>query len=447
MPYMPTISIVTPSFNQADYLEECIESVLGQGYQGLQYVIMDGGSTDGSVEIIKKYEKHLTYWQLCSDGGQYKAVSEGFRRTSGEIMAWLNSDDKYHPLAFAKIASVFEDHPEVKWLTGRKSFWDASGNLTKIENDLAVFSRRKFLEGNFDKPYIQQESTFWRRSLWNQAGGHLADNVSLAGDLELWLRFFRYAPLHTVDTLLGGYRFHHGQRGVTNADAYFREGTALLLNEMHLSQTSLEELPAPPPHIRISRERLSTFLHSNDITLTHPNRTGCWCEYTEDCMAAANALLKEHRVDAADFWQNEISLFSLAKPRAAWLLGETLEALDQINSYVYKLLGTGRRFEAAGENAEALRCYREAFETAPTSPSVCECLLLCLWNIQDRGEALGLLPGILSSHSHNHAVVSAAFTILTGCGAREQARGVCDEFLMSNPHDTEIQMLRKSLES
>jgi glycosyltransferase involved in cell wall biosynthesis len=102
---LPKISIVTPSFNQGEFLEECIDSVLSQNYPNLEYIIMDGGSTDISILIIKKYEKYLTYWQSQPDGGHYAALNQGFNKTTGEIMAWLNSDDKYHPNAFFKVAA------------------------------------------------------------------------------------------------------------------------------------------------------------------------------------------------------------------------------------------------------------------------------------------------------------------------------------------------------
>jgi len=114
-------------------------------------------------------------------------------------------------------------YPDIQWLTGRTNLWNENGNLFCVADSLSVFSRRKFLELNFGKPCIQQESTFWKRSLWEQAGGTLDADASLAGDLELWLRFFRYASIYTVDTFLGGYRRNDGQRGVLYAQEYLEE--------------------------------------------------------------------------------------------------------------------------------------------------------------------------------------------------------------------------------
>ncbi len=436
---LPKITIITPSLNQAEYLEECIESVLEQGYPNLEYVIMDGGSTDGSVEIIKKYEKHLTYWQSCPDGGLYQAVTEGFRRTSGEIMAWINSDDKYHPLAFTKVAAVFSNNPDIDWLTGRKSFWDASGNLSKVEQRLGIFSRKKFLAGDFDKPYIQQESTFWRRSLWEAAGGCLAPDARLAGDLELWLRFFRHAQLHTVDTLLGGYRFYGDQRGVTLADQYYQESLTFFAQEkksLELGQ-STSYFPAIPKVLSVEKQELAALPGSH----AYPNHVRCWAEYTEDLLLCTNNMITERRYSLAPFWLHEIELFCLLKPRAACLLRSAIEALGQgwkqLESTCYK----ASAHEQAGRADTAATLYREGYDLDPGHAPAVAGLLRCLQQCGNSCEALGLLPSILSLHAHDGDVVAVAVTILSGYGALEQALGVCQEFVSVNPHDERILQL------
>ncbi len=445
-PTIPSISIVTPSFNQAEYLEECIESVLEQGYPRLEYVIMDGGSTDGSVEIIKKYEKYLTYWQSCPDGGQYWAVTEGFRHTTGEIMAWLNSDDKYHPLAFAKVACTFVTYPNVSWLTGKKSFWDAAGNLTRIEERPAVFSRRKILEGHFNKPYIQQESTFWRRSLWEQSGASLDTSLLLAGDLELWCRFFRCALLYTVDTLVGGYRFHAGQRGVALATEYLAEAGGCIAREQHLCSQPLQSLPGPPPPLEISREQLATFVSKNNISGKRPNHTSCWCEYTEDLIALATDMCRKTDVQDPSFFINEVSRFSIVKPRAAWVLRQHIQWLQDAWHQLGMVRDEGSRREAEGRYSEALKRYYEAFELAPSVAATAQDLLRCLLAIGNYSGALGILPVILERHVHEAGVVSIASEILCRCGAYDQAAEVCKEFLMVDPHNEEIRNFLRSLE-
>src|SRR6185369_2074543 len=142
----PSVSIVTPSFNQGHYLEQCIDSILSQNYPNLEYIIIDGGSTDGSVEIIKKYEKHLTYWQSQPDNGHYSAVNEGFARATGDILCWLNSDDLFHKDGLFKVASVFKGHEDVEFITGKRVGFDAEGNLLSYGHELYGWCRERLLD-------------------------------------------------------------------------------------------------------------------------------------------------------------------------------------------------------------------------------------------------------------------------------------------------------------
>lgn len=247
---LPIISIVTPSYNQSEFLEECIDSVLSQGYPHLQYVIMDGGSTDGSVEIIKKYEKHLTYWQSQSDDGQYAAIDQGFTKTSGAIMAWINSDDKYHNDAFFKVAALFNKHKEAEWLMGRPTGWNRAGLLDDIVSEVPQWSREYILSKQWlaSNLWIQQESTFWKRSLWEKAGGKLRLDLKIAGDFELWVRFSRHAQLFVVDTLLGGFRSYDSNRSKLLWQKYLQEIDQVINGEFDRIQRGkyTTSLPAPP---------------------------------------------------------------------------------------------------------------------------------------------------------------------------------------------------------
>lgn len=231
----PTLSVVTPSYNQGQFLEDAIRSVVEQDYRDLEYVVIDGGSTDGSVEIIRKYAHRLAYWSSDPDQGQYDAINKGFARTNGEIMAWLNSDDKYMPWAFSIVADIFRSYPEVQWVTTvHPLMWNMTGQATSIDFT-GGFHRTAFLKGgNFPvkgshgKRWIQQESTFWRRSLWERAGGRLDLSFKLAADFDLWARFFEHADLYGVRALLGGFRSHGNQRSVQLRDAYMAEAEAVL---------------------------------------------------------------------------------------------------------------------------------------------------------------------------------------------------------------------------
>lgn len=215
----PKISIVTPSFNQGEFLEETIRSVLDQNYPNLEYIIIDGGSTDDSVEIIKKYEKYLTYWVSEPDRGHGHALNKGFELATGEIMAWLNSDDKYLPWTFETVAEVFNAFPEVQWIQGNPASWDVKGRLVSASNNQR--NLMDFLIGRY--AWIQQESTFWRRSLWHQSGGYINEDYQFMVDGELWSRYFLVAELYRVDMILGGFRHHTQNRSKENYDKCHEE--------------------------------------------------------------------------------------------------------------------------------------------------------------------------------------------------------------------------------
>ena len=231
---LPKISIVTPSYNQSEYLENCILSVLSQDYPNIEYIIMDGGSSDDSKTIIEKYADRLFYWQSRKDKGQYWAINEGFQRSTGEIMTWLNSDDILDPYAFRISASLFARQPELDWITGRPASINSPGSTLNISTSkLPQWTRKTYLvDGKYKSPFIQQEGTFWRRSLWQRSGGRLDTRYSLAGDLELWTRFFRHAPLHIIDYGLAFYRVHGQNRAIKFMDQYLLEAERIVELEL-----------------------------------------------------------------------------------------------------------------------------------------------------------------------------------------------------------------------
>jgi len=236
---LPKISIVTPSFNQGEFLEATIKSVLSQEYPNLEYIIIDGGSTDGSVDIIRKYEDRLHFWCSEPDGGHYDAVNKGFEMSTGEIMAWLNSDDMFYPWTLQTVASIMSQFPQIEWLTSlNPGVWDREGFCIKIQPILG-YSKESFLEGSHlpgvssstSLGCIQQESSFWRRSLWQKAGSCIRNQFQLAGDFDLWSRFYIHADLFGVVSPLGGFRKHESQRSHGNPEQYIKEANASL-NEM-----------------------------------------------------------------------------------------------------------------------------------------------------------------------------------------------------------------------
>jgi glycosyltransferase involved in cell wall biosynthesis len=220
-PAWPRVTIVTPVYNGEQYLEETITSILNQGYPNLEYIIVDDGSTDNTVEIIKKYEQHLAWWASQPNQGMYATLNRGFARSSGEIMGWLNANDKLHTDGLFVAGSVFRDLPDVEWITGRPTIFSEQG-MTVIVKDVPRWSRYRFLAGA--NRTIQQESTFWRRSLWDKAGGYVDDSGKFGNvsDFELWVRFFRHAQVYPVDALIGGWRAHSDSGSSQDMEKYYR---------------------------------------------------------------------------------------------------------------------------------------------------------------------------------------------------------------------------------
>jgi len=203
----PRISIVTPNLNGGRFLERTILSVINQGYPNLEYIVIDGGSTDDSVEIIKKYEDHISYWRSEKDHGIYDALNFGFQLATGDLMGWLNSDDVYHENALALVCKLFSVSPTVQWITGATSWIDHHNHVVKVKPS-RDWTKTDVLAGHWK--YIQQESTFWTAKAWHHAGSCFNLRWKYAGDFDLWLRLFEDNQLYVCDTLLGSFRMHDG---------------------------------------------------------------------------------------------------------------------------------------------------------------------------------------------------------------------------------------------
>ena len=218
----PRISVVTPSFNQAEFLGSTLRSVITQGYPELEYVVIDGGSTDESLSIIERHEADLACWVSEPDEGHAHALNKGFAKTTGEIMCWINSSDMHYPWTLETVAEIFSQLPQVDWILGVPSQFDVRG-LPRLIASKSGRNAYDVLSGDYR--WIQQESVFWRRSLWERAGGQLDQSLKCAADFELWLRFFRLAPLHDVGTVLAGYRVHGNRLGEAADGLYEREAS------------------------------------------------------------------------------------------------------------------------------------------------------------------------------------------------------------------------------
>ncbi len=238
---IPVISLVTPNLNYADFLDAAMRSVLEQRCPNLEYIVVDGGSTDGSIDIIRRYEQRLAHWETRPKRGQYADITAGFARSTGEIMGWLNSDDMHLPWTLRAVGEIFQSLPNVEWISTLKpGHWDCTGYNLGFSS-VSGFSKEAFMDGRYlparataaslpQISYIQQESTFWRRSLWEKAGGYVSQDFGMAGDFELWSRFYRHTELFGVDIPLAGFRHQHRQQSAQ--PGRYAEQSGVLLDEL-----------------------------------------------------------------------------------------------------------------------------------------------------------------------------------------------------------------------
>lgn len=212
----PKISIVTPSFNQGKYLEKTILSVIEQDYPNLEYIIIDGGSTDNSVEIIKKYEKHLAYWVSEPDQGQSHAINKGFRLATGEIFGWLNSDDWYHPGALQAVACAFAANPDAGAVVGASEMVAETGQVMPVAS--FPVTRESFC--HWIERYFMQPSCFFSQRAWALCGP-LDETLHLVMDLDLWFNISDKFNFVTIENMLSHCFVHSDAKTVSrNAEAY-----------------------------------------------------------------------------------------------------------------------------------------------------------------------------------------------------------------------------------
>ncbi len=213
----PLITIVTPSYNQSRYLEQTIRSVLAQDYPSIEYFVIDGGSTDSSVEIIQKHEKQLAGWASEKDKGQAEAINKGFQRAGGEFIAWLNSDDLYQPGAIRTAIETFQKHPEAGLVYGDVLSIDENSRSFNLQT-FRPFSLTDLMAFNI----ISQPAVFMRRSVLEQAG--LLDlSYHLLLDHQLWLRMARLAPMVYIPETLAAARYHAEAKNLARTADFGRE--------------------------------------------------------------------------------------------------------------------------------------------------------------------------------------------------------------------------------
>lgn len=234
----PLISVITPSYGQAQFLEDTIRSVLGQDYPRIEYIVCDGGSTDGSVEVIRRYEDRIAWWCSEPDSGQSEAINKGFARATGEIVAWINSDDRYVPGAFQAVTEAFARHPEAGMIYGDLGIINEAGEaIDRFRTRPYVFADQLT-----QRLTIPQPASFWRADVLRRLGGVRTD-LHYAMDFEYWIRIGRHYPIRHLDRQLAEFRVSESHKGGARADRWGPEFIRIL-DELYADPTAQRELAA-----------------------------------------------------------------------------------------------------------------------------------------------------------------------------------------------------------
>ncbi|MGH8551953.1 MAG: glycosyltransferase family 2 protein, partial [Methylococcales bacterium] len=225
----PKVSIVTPSYNQVRFLEQTLVSVLNQDYENLEYIVIDGGSTDGSIDIIKKYEDRVNYWISEPDAGQSHAINKGLQIATGDIVAWLNSDDIYFPTAVSHAAREFQHNKNLALFYGNCVFIDENGRFIRYFTEVEDWNEIR-LRNYTD--FIMQPTTFFSREKLNQTG-LLDENLHFGMDWDLWCRLAQTGDVCYRDLMIAANRDYKETK--TNNGSWTRLRELLIINARHMT--------------------------------------------------------------------------------------------------------------------------------------------------------------------------------------------------------------------
>ncbi|MDO8658008.1 MAG: glycosyltransferase family 2 protein [Candidatus Levybacteria bacterium] len=224
----PKISIVTPSFNQGKYIEQTIKSVLGQNYANVEYIVVDGGSSDNTLNVLKKYNNKIK-WTSRKDNGQSNAINKGLKMATGEIIAFLNSDDLYLPGTLNKISAFFKNNPKAKWVTG--DYFIINENGEKIQSYVVLYKKiLRLFPYSFILSianFIPQPSTFWRKELLDEVG-FFNETLHFTMDYDYWLKIIKKYPLKVISSPLSAFRIYRESKGGGRFKEQFKEEIKVL---------------------------------------------------------------------------------------------------------------------------------------------------------------------------------------------------------------------------
>lgn len=243
----PKISIITPSYNQGHFIEETIISILGQGYPNLEYIVMDGGSTDSTVEILKKYDSQISYWESVKDNGQAHAINKGFAKASGDILMWLNSDDMLLPGTLFYIAQKVKEKGNGLYFGNCIHFRE--GERLWAEGSNVFLANREIELKSLD--YIIQPSSWWTRQVWDEIG-KLDEKINYVFDWEWFIRVSDKFELFPIKKAISLYRFHDDHKSGTGGGKRKAEILEILKKYAPREANLYEMLMHEPTNIKMS---------------------------------------------------------------------------------------------------------------------------------------------------------------------------------------------------
>lgn len=261
------ISIITPSYNQGEFIEETIRSVLNQNYKNLEYIIIDGGSSDNSVDIIKKYENDLTYWVSEKDNGQSHAINKGFELATGDIIAWINSDDTYCEGAFEAVSEYFINHYDCQWLAGNILLMDKKGHayIRKYPNSSPLLERLAMFSSF-------QPNVFLRRSILTEIG-YPKEDFHMTMDYEWYCRIAEHYSINIINKDLAKFRYHSESKsssahGTIQQKLYHKEALIILRRYYPNFEWFINKFPEVALSIYFQIGKLLRFIrriHKNEL--------------------------------------------------------------------------------------------------------------------------------------------------------------------------------------